>query len=192
MKKLCIGLAAALALAGCGPFMVVRQGSRMFGEIGDRNTTLAKQRQALWAQLSPDLRSRCGPMPMRLAPLPAAQARVLLDNADESLAVPQDVASRLAVGSVQRGAGEADYVVRWQRETLHSEPALQLQELRLQVLDREGRVLRQDRQFAFDWQGALHTGYLRCNSVRIAGEAMPDMPSVPDFTFLYEAFGQRP
>lgn len=191
-------LAAALLLAGCGPFMVVRQGSKVFGEISERNQSLAKQKEAAWAQLWPELQHRCQEAAVERPPgTVARRASVVFDSTDEELTVPPGVTGQLDLAKARWSAlkyehpADADYLVFWDRRILRSEPLLTLEEHTLRIDDRAGRTVGTDTQFALHWQGAVRPEYLRCARMPAEPGPRPPVAKAPDFGLLFELFGRR-
>jgi hypothetical protein len=191
-------LALAAALAGCGPFMVYRQGSKVFSEISERNKTLAADKEKMLAQLSPLLQSRCravaGQAPVRTGI--HTEAAVVFDSTDPELTVPVAVTRQLKLRRARWAAlkyerpADADYLVFWQSQATRSEPLLTLEEHTLRVEDKAGRAVGADTQFAFHWQGAMKPEYLRCSVVLAASATPPSTMPAPDFGLLYELFGR--
>jgi hypothetical protein len=191
-------LTMAAALAGCGPFMVYRQGSKVFSEISGRNKTLAAEKEKMLARLSPELEARCRTLaaqaPARVTL--ATEPTVVFDTTDPELAVPIAVTRQLKVGRVrwaalqhERPAG-ADYLVFWQRQITRSETLLTLEEHTLRVEDKTGRKVGVDTQFALHWQGAMQPEYLRCTRVLAGGDNRLQTTPAPDFGLLVELFGR--
>ncbi|MED5618505.1 hypothetical protein [Ideonella sp. BN130291] len=191
-------LTMAAALAACGPFMVYRQGSKVFSEIGERNKTLAAEKEKMLARLSPELQARCRavaadtPARVTVATPPA----VVFNSADPELTVPVAVTRQLKLRRARwaelqyNRPADADYLVFWQRQVTRSEPLLTLEEHTLRVEDKTGRPVGRDTQFALHWQGAMQPEYLRCARVLAGGSDRLQPTPAPDFALLYDLFGR--
>jgi len=188
-----------LGVSGCGPALMVRQGSRLFAEIGERNRSLAQQKEKKLVQLSPQLEASCraraaeAPSLRKLAPVQS----VVFDSTDEDMVVPRAVVGQLGVNRTRWVAlkyerpTDADYLVYWERKVTSNEPLLMLEEHTLRVEDRAGRPVAADTQFALHWQGAMKPEFVRCAALLARGEKPMQTGSAPDFGALFDVFGKR-